>query len=235
MQSNIMILFTWIFNEVKYHAYTALTCLYEIFAKAVHERQVYEDGGMITAMPTRDENIDEEQKSAALDQAESIQQYRYNPSTANSGHTATSGLLPPPSFSGLAFALVAAVMPLLVSSDCKLATLAARVFHITMPHVLEGNNASRTQQLSNENCGRLRHLLSRFEQLLANVQFNELFATFWSLLRTNINEQYTPSSTQRVAMVEELSTTSIVFFLVYFFLGCIGCLHPNWLQRYNST
>lgn len=94
---------------------------------------------------------------------ESIQQYRY-PSITGGGHT-TDGLLSPPTFSGTAFALVAAVMPLLVSSDAKLATLAARVFHVAIPHVLEGN-VSHDQKLSAENRGRLRHFLSRFEQVV---------------------------------------------------------------------
>lgn len=63
-----------------YHAYTALTCLHELFTKAVCERQVFEDGGMVTVSPLQlvAAEGNEEVKSAALDQVRHCQFKFYN-------------------------------------------------------------------------------------------------------------------------------------------------------------
>lgn len=84
------------------------------------------------------------------------------------------GLVPTPSYTGLAFACCAASMPLLQMRDADVARLVHSLLQVALPQLLEpqscsssdgGSNPNPVHHLSDVECGRFQHLFNRVEQV----------------------------------------------------------------------
>jgi hypothetical protein len=83
--------------------------------------------------------------------------------------TTTSSSIPTPSVSGLAFACLAASLPLLQSRDLYILSILQSISPLLLDLLVEpahsADSAPRLHSIQDSNCQRLQHLIHRFEQV----------------------------------------------------------------------
>lgn len=112
------------------------------------------------------------------------------------------------SFSGFAFALCAATLPLLSTKNTLIIHEIHAIWQVTLPRILafdEGDNGVSLQAI---NCKRVQHLLSRFEQVFISI-ISSVFLTNFSFLQLSYLPCFQPTVQQMWQTFQQSETESV--------------------------
>lgn len=155
-------------NPVTYHPLTALRFLRAILQKLIVEFRAIQDGGSLCIFQRKGSAAQEDQ---TLDETEckiwELQTLRYPGVWMNEdlADLHRDSLEPHLSFSGYAFALCAASLPLLQSKDCSIVTETVRLVQDALPFVVDVQLSLGEESLVSIHQKRWQHLLNRFDQV----------------------------------------------------------------------